>query len=101
MQFQCRVYGQADLDGTHRAILETDRVSPRTLAEAPGPTAYVQVQRLSRTCGCILSEIKPSKEAILRVDRFKLVTLNLRDGDSAEFDFFEPEIGRASCRERV
>jgi hypothetical protein len=32
MQLQLRVYGRADLDGTHRAIVETDRILPAPLA---------------------------------------------------------------------
>src|ERR1039458_7924375 len=92
MQFQLRVYGRADLDGTHRAIVETDQVLPAPLDKATESTVYIKLQRLGRSCACILSDVKHSQENILRIDRFKLVTLNLRDGDPVDVDFIDPPV---------
>jgi transitional endoplasmic reticulum ATPase len=90
MQFQLRVYGRADLDGTHRAIVETDRTLPVPLARASGSTVYIKLHKLGRSCACILADVKNSNENVLRIDRFKLVTLNLKDGDSVDVEFIDP-----------
>jgi transitional endoplasmic reticulum ATPase len=90
MQFQLRAYGQSDLDGTHRAIIETDRILPVPLAQATESTVYIRLQKLGRSCACILADTKNSHENVLRIDRFKLVTLNLKDGDSVDVDFIDP-----------
>ncbi|HWZ43538.1 MAG TPA: AAA family ATPase [Candidatus Saccharimonadales bacterium] len=91
MQLQLRVYGQSDLDGTHRAIVETDQTLNPPHAQAANSTAYIRLQRLGRSCACILEGVKNSHENILKIDRFKLLTLNLRDGDSVEVDFIDPQ----------
>jgi transitional endoplasmic reticulum ATPase len=90
MQFQLRIYGRADLDGTHRAIVEADRILPARPAHAVESTVYVKLQKLGRSCACILADVKTSPENVLRIDRFKLVTLNLKDGDAVDVDFIDP-----------
>ena len=88
MQFQFRVYGHADLDGTHRAIVETDQ--PLPLKSTSKSTSYIKLQKSGRSCGCILADLKSSGENVLRIDRFKLVTLNLKDGESVDVDLVIP-----------
>src|ERR1035441_5140759 len=90
MAFQLRIYGRADLDGTHRAIVETDRILSAPLAQGQESTVYIKLQKNGRSCACILAEVKPSPENVVRIDRFKLVTLNLRDGDSVDVDYIDP-----------
>lgn len=90
MQFQLRIFGQANLDGTHRAIVETGQALPIPLADAGEPTVYIKLQKLGRTCACILADVRNSNENILRVDRFKLLTLDLKDGDSIDVEFIDP-----------
>src|ERR1700679_3926822 len=90
MAFQLRIYGRADLDGTHRAIVETDRILPAALAQGTESAVYMKLQKLGRSCACILAKVDTSPENVLRIDRFKLVTLNVRDGDSVDVDFIDP-----------
>jgi len=90
MQLQLRVYGQADLDGTHRAIIELNRFPQAPLPEPKQSPVYIKLQKLGRSCACILADVKASDENVLRIDRFKLVTLNLKDGDSVDVDLINP-----------
>jgi len=88
-----RVFGRVDLDGTHRAVLETR--SPALLAA--GDRGDGLVLRLSSARGavaCLVTEAVASAEERAYVDRYKLWNLDLKDGDAVDAEVFQPPAAR-------
>lgn len=91
MKPKLKAYGRVDLDGTHRAVIETDSIEYKSLADpAPGKPRFLKIQNGSKICGCILSEVKSSGENRICLDKFKMKHLQIRDGDEVSIDEIEP-----------
>jgi transitional endoplasmic reticulum ATPase len=74
-----------DLDGTHRAIVETDAVEFLTEAGALGQgQRFCLAAHGGRECGCILAEVRRAPENRIHLDRFKMARLGIKDGDEVE-----------------
>lgn len=71
-------------------MLETDRVPPTPITETSETAPYVRLEAAGRACGCMLADIKASDQTLLRLDRFKLITLKLKDGDSVDVELLQP-----------
>ena len=89
-----RIFGRVDLDGTHRAIVETNLpdLSEHDQEATQDPTLRLSSE--DRVCGCILSEISSSDENRVFVDRYKLWHLGLNDGDQVGAELFTPTVAR-------
>ena len=89
-----RIFGRVDLDGTHRAIVETNLpdLSEHDQEATQDPTLRLSSE--DRVCGCILSEISSSDENRVFVDRYKLWHLGLNDGDQVGAELFIPTVAR-------
>ena len=90
-----RIYGHAELDGTHRVIIESKcpeliREHGQTSAEP----AFVHISKGDLSCACIVAEVQPSTEDVIRVDRFKQLSLKSSDGESVSLEFFTPVAAR-------
>jgi transitional endoplasmic reticulum ATPase len=81
MNIQLRAYGRVDLDGSHKAIIETDlpdfKSSLKTVHNAP---QFLKLQNAGRACGCMLVESKRGSANRIYLDRFKQQHLKIRDG---------------------
>jgi transitional endoplasmic reticulum ATPase len=89
---ELRAYGRVDLDGTHRAVIETDAPEgiPGARADRETPQ-FLKLTKNGKTCGCILSEVKSAGgQARIFLDRFKLWHLQIKDGDSVAVEALEP-----------
>ena len=81
-QVQLISHGQVDLDGTHRAVLETeDPVVSDILNNSSDSSVFLKLSNEDSVCCCILSEVKHSAKNVIWLDRFKQQTLASRDGD--------------------
>lgn len=81
-QVQLTSHGQVDLDGTHRAIIETeDPVFSDILNNSSDSSVFLKLSNEDSVCCCILSEVKHSAKDVIWLDRFKQQTLASRDGD--------------------
>lgn len=90
--FNSRIYGHAELDGTHRVIIQTKRAEAiRQQLKSYGAPAFVCLHKKDLTCGCIVADVQPSTEEVIRIDRFKQMTLKASDGDSVSLEPFAPE----------
>jgi len=88
---QFRVRGRLDLDGTHKAVVETDDPSLRSLqTRLPAGPLFVQLHQGGRDCCCFLAEVKEADENLLWVDRYKQRTLDLKDGDRLDLTVVSP-----------
>ncbi len=89
------LHGRVDLDGTHRAVLETNLAEfrpPSALPDGTRPASYVKISGGGKTCGCIVGEVRPGDANRLYVDRWKQWHLGLRDGASVQAEPFEPPV---------
>ena len=89
--FNSRIYGHAELDGTHRVIIESKRVEQiREQFRSFGEPAFVRIRKGDLSCGCIVADVQQSTEEVIRIDRFKQMTLKASDGESVSLEFFAP-----------
>ena len=80
-----RSVGRVDLDGTHRAIVETDAAQFLKEAGALGlGQRFCLVSSGGRECGCILAEVRKAPENRIHLDRFKMARLGVKDGDEID-----------------
>lgn len=88
---QLELHGRADLDGTHRAVIETDLPELESLLKSPGGsiTRYVKLAAGDKVCGCIVGDAKRGGANRLYVDRFKQLHLGLRDGAPVAIEPFD------------
>lgn len=87
MKYKLKVFGRADLDGSHRAIIETKSAEFESLRNTLNQTTtFLKLQNSSKTCGCILSEIKHGNANRLWLDHFKQRHLLAKDGDLVSFE---------------
>lgn len=78
---ELEAYGRVDLDGTHRAVIETgrDRLAPR--GEDREEPLFLGVSAGGKECGVLASEVRDSLSDKIFMDRFKQYHLGIRDGD--------------------
>ncbi len=79
-QVRLTVYGRVDLDGTHRAIIETER-SKFDPEGRDGAAPVIELIAAGASSGVMLQEFTESRENKIFVDRYKLRHLGLKDGD--------------------
>ncbi len=91
---QLRIYGRVDLDGTHRAIVETNLPDLSKPNQDATQSPSLRLSSEDRVCGCILAEISSSDDNRVFVDRYKLWHLGLNDGDHVEAELFTPAAAR-------
>ncbi len=89
-----RIFGRVDLDGTHRAIVETNLPDLLKTNQNAAQSPALRLSSKDRACGCILAEISSSDENRVFVDRYKLWHLGLNDGDQVEAELFTPTAAR-------
>ena len=91
MKSQVKAYGRADLDGTHRAIIETDMIEFEPLLNTVHKTPqFVKLENVGRSCGCILTEVRRGSSNRIWLDQFKQRLLQIRDGDSVDIEEIQP-----------
>ncbi len=76
-----------DLDGTHRAVLETN--IPELLRKSI-ETRYLQVQNNKKVCGVILSEVREGNNNKIWLDGLKQWHLELRDDETVTIEEIHP-----------
>ncbi len=76
-----RIYGRLDLDGTHRAIIESSHRSLEPLQREGGPPPVMRIGSGDKTCAVMLAEYRLGETDTLFVDRYKLRHLGAKDGD--------------------
>lgn len=87
MKSKLKVFGRADLDGSHRAIIETKSAEFESLRNILNQnTVFLKMGSSSKSCGCILSEIKHGNANRLWLDHFKQRHLLAKDGDLVSFE---------------
>lgn len=87
IKFQLKAYGRIDLDGTHKAIIETDLPEIDSFrSTALNTHRFLRLQNANKACGCILTEMKRSDSNRIYLDRFKQWYLKIRDGDLVTVD---------------
>jgi len=90
MELKLKAYGRADLDGTHRAVIETDLFEYKSLLDlVHSKTQFLKLQKGSKVCCCILSELKSCGKNKIMLDKFKMQYLQIRDGDEVSVDEIE------------
>ena len=77
-----RIFGRVDLDGTHRAIIESNSVAFKTLRREGGAAPLLQLTSETAVCGVMLAEYRLEASDCIYVDRYKLKYLGLSDGDT-------------------
>ena len=90
-KFQLRVKGNAELDATHRAIIETNLPSFETIQIGSGnKPKFLRINKGGKTCGVILSEIRYGTANEIGLDRFKQRHLNVKDGELVDIEEINP-----------
>lgn len=78
-----KIRSRDDLDGTHRAVLETEYPSmSEWVSQSPHGTAFVKLGGGSRFCCCLVEEVRYSRANVIWVDRFKQQSIGVRDGEA-------------------
>ncbi len=87
--FELAAFGRVDLDGTHRAVIES---SHPDFASSPGTdgTVYLKLTFNGRSCGCLLAKVVAGEENRVYLDRFKQWHLNVEDGQPIAVEQFTP-----------
>ena len=86
-----RIYGHTELDGTHRVIIETKSAELiKEHGQKSAEPAFVRISKGDLTCACIVAEVRASTEDVMRIDRFKQLSLKSGDGESVSLEFFTP-----------
>ncbi|MBA7688216.1 ATP-dependent zinc metalloprotease FtsH [subsurface metagenome] len=95
MRFQLKACGRADLDGTHRAIVETDLPEFKSLLNAAyDTTRFLRLQHAGKTCGCILVESRHGSANKIWLDQFKQRYLQIRDGEVLNIEEIKPSVAQ-------
>ena len=95
MKSKLKAYGRIDLDGTHKAIIETDLLEFESLLNVPPNTSrFLRLENVGRVCGCILAEIKRGGANKIFLDRLKQWHLQIRDGDSVNIEQVQPSVAQ-------
>ncbi len=89
-QVRLRAFGRVDLDGTHRAIIESDIPGLDTFQREGGTPPLLRLGADGEFCGCLLSRFTPSNQNRIFVDRYKLRHLGVQDGELVTIDEFDP-----------
>jgi transitional endoplasmic reticulum ATPase len=86
-----RIYGHAELDGTHRVIIESKRAELiREHGQKSAEPEFVRIGKGDLSCACIVSAVRASTEDVIRIDRFKQLSLKSADGESVSLEFITP-----------
>lgn len=95
MKSQLKAYGRIDLDGTHRAIIETNLPEFESLLNTVHKTPrFLKLQNAGKTCGCILAEVRRCGVNKIWLDQFKQRHLNIRDGDPVDIEEIQPPVAQ-------
>lgn len=78
-----RAFGRVDLDGTHRAVIESDNPGLEFLKRG-GPPPLLELRNGDVACGCMLTELADNATQHIYLDRYKMRHLGLADGDPVE-----------------
>lgn len=82
MSIQLKAYGRVDLDGSHRAVIETNLPDFNSSLKTPNNTPrFLKLHNAGKICGCLVSEVKRGAANRIYMDRFKQQYLKIRDGD--------------------
>ncbi len=91
MKSQLKAYGRADLDGTHRVIIETDMPEFVPLMNTVHKTPqFIKLENAGKVCGCILAEVRRGSGNRIWLDQFKQRHLQVRDGESVNIEEIQP-----------
>jgi hypothetical protein len=91
MTSQLKAHGRADLDGTHRVVIETDLPDFESIHNAVHKTPqFLKLQNAGKTCGCILSEVRRGTANKIWLDQFKQRHLQVKDGDPISIEEIQP-----------
>lgn len=74
------IYGRVDLDGTHRAVIESNNKGLVSLRRQGGAPPILELSAGGKTCGVMLAEYRLGEGEAIHVDRLKLRHLGLEDG---------------------
>ena len=93
MKMKLEAYGRVDLDGTHRAVLETDLPDSEYLVGSSddGPR-FLKIENGGVSCGCLLAETKRGSSNRIYMDRFKQRHLRTKDGESVFVEQIQPPV---------
>jgi transitional endoplasmic reticulum ATPase len=87
--------GRVDLDGTHRAIIETDLPEfEHLLTVRANQPRFLKLQNSDTVCGCILAEIRYGGSNRIYLDRFKQRHLQIRDEEQVEVEETQPAVAK-------
>ena len=90
-----RIFGRLDLDGTHRAVIESNQAPLEALKREGGPPPTMRLSHSGAECGVMLAEYRMGDGDTIHVDRYKQSHLKLKDGDGVWVAEFQPETARA------
>lgn len=74
------IYGRVDLDGTHRAVIESNNNGLTSLRRQGGAPPILELSAGGKNCGVMLAEYRLGEGESIHVDRLKLRHLGLEDG---------------------
>jgi transitional endoplasmic reticulum ATPase len=89
-----RIFGRVDLDGTHRAVIESNSKALKGLQREGGPAPLLRLSAGRIACGVMLAEYRLGEAESLHVDRLKLRHLGLKDGEVIEVCEVAPKAAR-------
>ena len=83
---QFTIEGRPDLDGMHRAVIETDKQEFLNIMKNPSKTLFLRLGYKGKVCGCILQEVHKGKSQKIWLDQYKQRCLNARDGEHIDVE---------------
>ncbi len=88
---QLSVLGRVDLDGSHRATVETvSDEDAALLGPVDGRPAFAILRAGDRSCTVIVSEVARGRAGRISVDRYKAWHLGVRDGETVTVEPVRP-----------
>lgn len=90
MRLKLKAYSRTDLDGTHRAVIETDLHEYKSLkAPIHNKPQFLKFQNDDKICCCVLSELKSCSKNRIMLDKFKMQYLQIKNGDEISISKIE------------
>ncbi len=81
MDYHLKICGRADMDGTHRAVVETNLPEFDTSQRFPTKTRILKIRTPKKNVAVLISEVRYGDSNKIWIDRFKQWHLGVRDDE--------------------